>query len=238
MNFVMKFRVGILIITKKNNMSTLKCKPTLGGLVKTDYNGVNNQAGLFILKMYELPLVFVSPKPTKAAFKAQYDLSISATENAITGGPIERSSRTKENGILLDMMTDEVLPYLVPVCGGDKVMIESSGAIASHDKTKQTVFAKPIINKLVRGTEAKTVKVIMVKGKGETKLKRGSKMYLLYIFAAFDSPSPKETITCTSSFKLLAKNVTVLVEQFYSVAIQNSAGISEPSNRIGYTLTN
>ena len=215
-----------------------KYKPTLGGVTRTDYNGVNNQAGLFLQNMYELPLIFVGPKPAKVDFKAQYDLSITATDNAITGGPHEKSIRNAENGALLDMMTDEVIPYLVPICGGDKVMIEKSGAIASRDKTKQTVFPKPVISKVMRGTEAKTVKVIMVKGKGETKLKKGSKLYLLYIYAAIDSPSPKETITCTSSFKLIAKNVTALVEQFYAVAIQNSAGISEPSNRIGFTLTN
>ena len=215
-----------------------KYKPTLGGVSRTDYNGVNNQAGLFLQNMYEFPLIFVGPKPIKADFKAQYDLSITATDNAITGGPHERSIRNAENGALFDMMTDEVIPYLVPICGGDKVMIEKSGAIPSRDKAKQTVFAKPVIQKVVRGTDAKTVKVNLVKGTGEAKLKRGSKMYLLYVYAAIDSPSPKETITCTSSFKLLAKNVTVLVEQFYAVAIQNSAGISEPSNRIGFTLTN
>ena len=215
-----------------------KYKPTLGGLARTDYNGVNNQAGLFLQNMYEFPLIFVGPKPAKVDFQAQYDLSVPATENAITGGPHEKSIRNSENGALLDMMTDEIIPYLVPICGGNKVMIEKSGAIASRDRTKQTVFAKPVIDKIIKGSDPKTVKVNLVKGKGEAKLKKGSKIYLLYIFAAIDSPAPKETITSTNSFKLFAKNVPLLTEQFYAVAIQNSAGTSEPSNRIGFTLAN
>ena len=215
-----------------------KYKPTLGGITRTDYNGVNNQAGLFLQNMYELPLIFVGPKPAKVDFKAQYDLSITATDNAITGGPHEKSIRNAENGALLDMMTDEVIPYLVPICGGDKVMIEKSGAIASRDKTKHTIIAKPVIDKIVKGSEPKSIKVNLVKGKGETKLKKGAKVFILYVFAAIDSASPKDTFTSTSSYKLFGKNIPLLVEQFYAVAIQNAAGTSEPSNRIGFTLTN
>jgi hypothetical protein len=157
------------------------CKAILD-LSPNDFNGINDQAKLFLDGLYTETTLYATPPVTLTEFKDQYDKSYKATVAAIEGGKHERSIRDKECAMTHWMMGEKLIPYINGLYVDNRPLLEKSGAKTSSDPTPVPPPNPPNISRLENGPEPKSVKVFLVRGVKSNLKKRSRILYRIFMF--------------------------------------------------------
>jgi hypothetical protein len=217
-------------------MSTRVVEATLGGLVVTDHDGINNQANEFLLKMYSNVTLYATPPRTKLVFTGMWQDSLDATAAAEHGGPHERSIRDACSSIVFHVMMDEFIPYINGLYKGKKVNIEASGAIPSSDPEQQPVIEKGTIKSIVKSNKPNVVKVNINKVPGTKKQKRSIRLYNVYVCNASDPKVVIASYKFTNSRKMFVPSIEYLKAYLFAFSCTNAAGESETSGQVRCTI--
>jgi len=216
-------------------MPKRKCKAALN-LKRTDYDGVNNQAGRIEKGMYGRPDLYVTPPITNGDFSTMYKTSILSTSAAKTGGPTAKTTRNIDNGVLYDAMEDQLIPYINGLYTDNKENIEAAGVDAVDETEPQGVPEKVGVKEVVKGTDPHTVKVVPTRLGGSKKLKRSIKYFTVYVYDDPNLETPVSKVQFTNSRKLIITNVVFAKAFWYALQASNASGDSELSGRTKFTL--
>ena len=216
-------------------MGTKICKAIMD-VDPTDYDGINNLGKRLLEYLYKELTLYAVPPITQADFKVQLDKSELATSNAIEGSKLDKSIRNEEGGVLYGMMNGKLLPYVNGLYMGNRPNLEKSGFKTSSDPTPVPPPDQPVISRLVRGPEAATVKVYLVRGVNSELKKRSKKLYHLMMFEREEDMVGKEVGKSFDSRNLIGYGVPEGAYRFFAVYAENSGGVSILSSKVKFYL--
>ena len=200
-----------------------------------DPEGVEKLATKLLTEgLYANPTEFPDPKIAELTF---------STDN---GKLTDLIASAKGNTAILKMRNEQSelvhanikanLGYVKPICTGNYELIKKSGFDPSIIPSAHALAPKAVIKKIVKGPGFNTVKVMLVKGTGLELNKRESRSYIVYLFDMETGKLVRTGCSNTDSRKLIVPDVPFNTAFNYSVAIQNAAGLNEPSEKMKFTL--
>lgn len=207
------------------------------GVQVNDHNGINILGQNIVDGVFKFPLKFIDPPMSIDDFKAMLKTSVDWTAAAKKGDPYAIIARDNATKLVFTTIKVKFLSYLNDKFQGDKASFEMAGVNFSADPAPVPPSDQPIISKIIRGPEAGSIKVNLVRGKNK-KLKRRSKSrYYIFMFAKPDDKTGKEIGDTTDSRYLYGYDVTTDVYVWIAVRAKNSGGASLLSEKVKYFLT-
>ncbi len=216
-------------------MSDENCKAILD-LLPTDFDGVYKQGGVFINTLYVETTLYATPIITEADFKPLVKDLGDANLAVANGGDVEKAIQMAASIKLHKAMGDKLIPYINSLWKGNRVNLEKSGAKISAEPKKVPPPDQPIIDRIVKGPVAGSLKVYLVRGKKSTLKKRSKKHYRIFMFEKEEDIKGVEVGDTFDSRTLFAYDVPASVYRFYAVRAENSGGSSLLSSKVKYFL--
>jgi hypothetical protein len=217
-------------------MASKICKAYLG-LRSTDYNGINNQANLFLDNFYKESEIYPQPPKSEAFFRAQYQRSKDATIAAIKGSSADKALRNQECAATYWIMEQELIPYINSLYSGNRTLLERSGAKVTDDPCPVPPPDRPIILKVVKGPEPNTIKIFPVRGINSKQKRRARIRYRIFMFLNEDDPVGKEIGSTFSSIDLIGRDVPFDVYHYFAINGMNTGGTSPLSEKVRFLLS-
>ncbi len=216
-------------------MTTIDLIKAVLHLKKTEYVKINQLTNVIITKgVYFNVLAYATPTVTAVAFKAQYKLSLDATDLVDKGGSID--DRNLQSGKLYKMIK-KLLNYVNNEYEDDSENLMLSGFDLNRAPEKHPVNKAPVIKKIVAWNGLHTVKVYIEPLEGLEIHLQESKTYKVYVFATIDTQVFTIGYVGPDSRAMIVSNVPFGTAQFYAVTVTNAAGESMMSPRMKFTLT-
>jgi hypothetical protein len=202
----------------------------------TDFEGVEKLG----TKLINTGLYFNTtdfPNPTIALTDFKPEVLLLNNLIAAAKGNTAILKQRDEQSVVVHSLIKQDLMYVKPICIGDYTLINKSGFDPSIPAAAHPLAPKAVIKKIVKGPGFNTIKVMLVKASGEEALKRENRSYIVLVYEINTGKLLRTGCVSTNSRKLLVPEVPLMTPFDYVVAIQNAAGINEPSAKMKFTLT-
>jgi hypothetical protein len=221
---------------KINNKMADNAIKAILDLLETDHDGIYNQGGVFLEKLYKETILYATPIIDKDAFTKLVEDMGKAKVAAEGGSDVDKATLLECSGKLFRAMGDKLIPYINSLWKGNRVNIEKSGAKLSAERSKVPPPDQPVINRIVRGPESGSIKIYLVRGTKSSQKKRSKKEYRIYMFVNENDATGTEIGNTFDSRKLIGYGVPESVYRFFSVRAENSNGSSLLASKVKYFL--
>jgi hypothetical protein len=206
-------------------------------LSPTDWKGILTQGKLFLSHLYVETTLYPTPIIAEADFKPLVENADKAMVAAENGGDIEMANREEMCGKLLEAMGQKLIPYINGLWAGNRTNLEKSGAKVSALPSPVPPPDQPVIKKIVRGPEAGSVKIYLVRGVNSSLKKRSRTEYRIFMFEKEEDTKGIEIGDTTNSTKLIGYDVPESVYRYFSVRAKNTGGSSLLASKVRFFLS-
>ena len=171
--------------------------------------------------------LYTTPKITLNNFEGQLKKALTAEAAAMNGSVDETAEYYKQAGLLFNMLVELVF-YVNGLYRGKKVELLASGFDVVDETVPQDIPSTPVVNRLVAGKEAHSVKFYLARSQATPgKKKRGITYIVEMTTDASKEENFKPVLIISDQNKLVIKDLTRGVEIFFRLAAINSKGQSD-----------
>jgi hypothetical protein len=190
-----------------------------------------------IEKMYSHATEYPNPPEPEAILQKAADDAAAAQALVKDGGKLERANRDVAIGALFDLLETKFLPYVNGLYRNKEQMLLLSGFEVSRDPVAVGVPPTPVINRIEKGTEPGSVKIILEKSTGPLNERKVSLMYFVYqTDDPLDETKLKLVLMTSNSRKLIITDVPRGVDMYYCVSAYHGKNGTELCGKIKYML--
>lgn len=216
-------------------MADDNCKAILD-LKNDDHEGVYLQGTVFLAKLYVETTLYPSPIVPEVDFKALVKDCGDCNTAAEKGGDAEIAAQIAATLSLHKAMGKKLIPYINSLWEGNRLNLEKSGAKISAERSKVPPPEQPVISRIVRGPEAGSIKIYLVRGVNSSQKKRSKKQYRIFMFEKDDDTKGTDIGGSWDSRYLIGYGVPESVYRYFSVRVENSGGSSLLASKVRFFL--
>ncbi len=207
------------------------------GVKEKQFDEINKLGNNILAGFYGNPLVFTNVPISENEFKLLVTTSVDATAAAKKRVPYLITLRNDASKKLYTCIKVKILTYLNERFPGEKATFELAGVNVSAEPSPVPPPDQPKISKIKRGSEAGSIKVILVRGENSKLKARSRTEYHVFMFAKPDDKTGKEIGDNTDSRFLYGYDVPEDTTVWIAVRAKNSGGSSLISDKKKFTLT-